>query len=152
VGATIAEKSLVVPAGVADRWREAGPFLSLPANLPIRPRQPFRLPVAAPDFDGNGERYVVEALRSSWVSPTGSFATRFEREFAEACGTRVAIPVSNGTVALHLALLALDVRPGDEVIAPSLTFVSTANACVHAGTRRFSRTWSRRPGVSIPAA
>lgn len=91
------------------------------------------LPVAAPDLGGNEERYVVDAIRSSWISSTGPYVERFEREFAEFAGTRAAVSVANGTVALHLALLALEVQPGDEVIVPSLTFVATANAVRYVG-------------------
>lgn len=89
--------------------------------------------VAKPDLSGNEERYVVEAIRSSWISSTGLFVTRFEREYAELCGTRAAIGVCNGTIALHLALLGLGVRPGDEVLVPSLTFIATANAVRYVG-------------------
>lgn len=92
-----------------------------------------RLPVAAPDLGGNEERYVVDAIRSSWISSTGPYVDRFEREFAELAGMRAAIAVSNGTVAIHLALLALDAGPGDEVIVPSLTYIATANAVRYVG-------------------
>src|SRR3990172_5886206 len=93
----------------------------------------IRIPVAAPDLSGNEEKYLVDALRSSWISSTGPYIGRFEKEFAGACGTRSAIGVCNGTVALHLALLGLDVRPGDEVLVPSLTFIATANAVRYVG-------------------
>lgn len=92
-----------------------------------------KIPVAAADLSGNEEKYAVEAIRSSWISSTGPFIQRFEEEFAAICGTRAAIGVCNGTVALHLALLALDVRPGDEVLVPSLTYIATANACRYVG-------------------
>ncbi len=92
-----------------------------------------RIPVAIPDLSGNEEKYVVDAIRSTWISSTGPYIQRFEREFAELCGTNTAISVSNGTVALHLALLALDVRPGDEVLVPSLTYIATANAVRYVG-------------------
>jgi perosamine synthetase len=92
-----------------------------------------RIPVASADLSGNEEQYVVEAVRSSWVSSTGPFVQRFEEEFARLCGTRTAIAVCNGTVALHLALLGLDVRPGDEVLVPSLTYIATANAVRYVG-------------------
>lgn len=92
-----------------------------------------RIPVCSTDLTGNEEKYAVDAIRSSWISSTGPYVQRFEKEFAELCGTRAAIGVSNGTVALHLALLALDVRPGDEVLIPSLTYVATANACRYVG-------------------
>jgi perosamine synthetase len=87
-----------------------------------------RIPVAMPDLSGNEEKYVVDAIRSTWISSTGPYIQRFEKEFAELCGTKTAICVSNGTVALHLALLAWDVGPGDEVLIPSLTYIATANA------------------------
>ena len=92
-----------------------------------------RIPVAAPDLDGNEERYVLEALRSSWISSAGPFVSRFEKEMAEACGTRAAIGAANGTLALHLALLTMDLRPGDEVLVPSLTYIATANAVRYCG-------------------
>lgn len=91
------------------------------------------IPVAFPDLTGNEERYAVDAIRTSWISSTGPYITRFEKEFAELCGSRTAISVCNGTVALHLALLALDVRRGDEVIVPSLTYVATANVVRYVG-------------------
>lgn len=89
--------------------------------------------VSAPDLSGNEEAYVVEAIRSSWISSSGRFLERFETDFAAACGSATALGVCNGTVALHLALLALDVRPGDEVLVPSLTYVATANAVRYVG-------------------
>lgn len=92
-----------------------------------------RIPVSAPDLTGNEEQYAVDAIRSSWISSTGVYVDRFEREFAEACGTRSAIAVANGTIALHLALLALGVRPGDEVLVPALTYVATANVVRYVG-------------------
>ncbi len=110
-----------------------------------------RIPVAVPDLSGNEEKYAVEAIRSSWISSTGPFVHRFEKEFAELCGTRAAISVCNGTVALHLALLALDVRPGDEVLVPSLTYVATANAVRYVGAEPVfvdvdPGTWCMDPG------
>lgn len=92
-----------------------------------------RIPVSAPDLSGNEEKYVIEAIRSSWISSSGAYVDRFERDFASLCGTRSAISVCNGTAALHLCLLALDVRPGDEVLVPSLTYISTANAVRYVG-------------------
>lgn len=87
-----------------------------------------RIRIAAPDLTGNEEAYVVEAVRSGWVSSTGAFIERFEQEFAGCCGTRHAVACSSGTTALHLALATLGVGRGDEVIVPATTFVATANA------------------------
>jgi perosamine synthetase len=92
-----------------------------------------RIPVAEPDLGGNEEKYVLEAVRSSWISSTGPYVKRFEQEFAALCGSRGALSVVNGTMALHLALLTVDLRPGDEVLVPSLTYVATANAVRYCG-------------------
>jgi perosamine synthetase len=86
-----------------------------------------------PDLTGNEEKYVVEAIRSSWISSAGPFIQRFEEEFAAACETEASLALANGTVALHLAMLALNVGPGDEVIVPSLTYIATANAVRYVG-------------------
>jgi len=91
------------------------------------------IPVARPDLRGNEEKYVLDAIQTSWISSTGPYINRFEKEFAGLCGTRTSIAVCNGTVALHLALLTLDVRPGDEVVVPSLTYIATANAVRYVG-------------------
>jgi perosamine synthetase len=109
-----------------------------------------RIPLSIPDLSGNEEDYVVQAVRSTWISSTGDFVTRFEREYAEFAGTRYAIAVSNGTVALHLALLGLDIGPGDEVLIPSLTYVATANAVRYVGAEPVfvdvdPRTWCIDP-------
>jgi perosamine synthetase len=92
-----------------------------------------RIPLAVPDLSGNELEYVTDAIRSSWISSTGAYVERFEEEFARLCGTRTALSVCNGTAALHLALLALEAGPGDEVIVPSLTYIATANAVRYAG-------------------
>jgi perosamine synthetase len=97
----------------------------LPANTII--------PVASADLSGREEEYAVDAIRSSWISSTGPYINKFEEEFARLCAATSAIGVCNGTVALHLALLTLDVRPGDEVIVPSLTYIATANAVRYVG-------------------
>ncbi len=114
------------------------------------------IPVAAADLGGNEEQYVVDAIRSTWISSTGVYIGRFESEFAKLCGTRAAIGVCNGTVALHLALLGLDVRPGDEVLVPSLTYIATANACRYVGAEPVfvdvdPETWCIDPGKLEPA-
>ncbi|MEQ1828750.1 MAG: DegT/DnrJ/EryC1/StrS family aminotransferase [Pirellula sp.] len=91
------------------------------------------IPVASADVTEIEEAYVTQAIRSSWISSTGPFIDRFESEFAELCGTRYALSCSNGTTALHLALLGLGLRPGDEVIVPSMTYIATANAVRYCG-------------------
>jgi perosamine synthetase len=92
-----------------------------------------RFPVLEPTIGDLEAEYVLEAVRSGWVSSIGPFVERFEREFAAFCGVPHCVAVANGTVALHLALVAADVGPGDEVLVPDLTFAATAAAVRHAG-------------------
>jgi perosamine synthetase len=91
------------------------------------------LPVYRPDVSGRELEYVQRCIETGWVSSLGEFVDRFEAEFAEYCGADHAVAVTNGTIALQLAVLVLGLEAGDEVIIPSLTFVATANAVVHAG-------------------
>jgi len=91
------------------------------------------IPVAAPVLAGNEKTYVMDCLESTWISSTGKYVTKFEEAFAKFCEVEHAVSCSNGTTALHLALLALGVGPGDEVIVPTLTFVATANAVTYCG-------------------
>lgn len=89
--------------------------------------------VARPDMTHHEFRSVLEAFISSWISSKGPYVEKFEGEFRAFVGTRHGIAVSNGTVALHLALVALEVGPGDEVIVPDLTFAATINAVLYCG-------------------
>ncbi|HEY8172214.1 MAG TPA: aminotransferase class I/II-fold pyridoxal phosphate-dependent enzyme, partial [Dehalococcoidia bacterium] len=92
-----------------------------------------KIPVAEPIIGDLELEYVSDAVRSGWVSSLGEYITRFEDGIAGICGARHAVAVSNGTSALHLALVALGVGPGDEVIVPALTFIATANAVRYTG-------------------
>lgn len=91
------------------------------------------IPVSKPDLSGNESAYVTDCVASSWISSAGAYLTRFEEEFAAFCGTRHAVATNNGTTALHLALLAVGVRPGDEVVVPTLTYIASANAVTYCG-------------------
>ncbi|MGH8218260.1 MAG: DegT/DnrJ/EryC1/StrS family aminotransferase [Steroidobacteraceae bacterium] len=109
------------------------------------------IPIAAPDLDEGEERYVVDAIRSSWISSSGHYVRTFEARFAEACNVKLAASIVNGTAALHLAVEALGLKPGDEVIVPALTYVATANAVRYAqGVPVFvdvdPATWCIDPG------
>ena len=86
-----------------------------------------------PCFAGNEWHYLKDCLDSGWVSSVGAYVDRFEAELAALTGAGHAVAAVNGTAALHLCLLLAGVRPGDEVIVPSLTFVGTANAVAHCG-------------------
>lgn len=91
------------------------------------------IPVCEPYFDHNELDLVTDAVRSGWVSSTGGYIQKFESEFSRYCDTNFGISTFNGTVALHLALAALGIGPGDEVIVPSMTFVASANAVAYTG-------------------
>lgn len=86
-----------------------------------------------PVFAGNEKKYLTECVDSGFVSSVGAFVTAFEESVRDFVGAQHAVAVVNGTAALHLALLAVGVRPGDEVIVPAMSFVATANALSHAG-------------------
>jgi len=86
-----------------------------------------------PVFAGNEREYVIDCIETGYVSSVGTFVTRFEEELAYYVGASHAVAVVNGTSALHLALVAVGVKPGDEVIVPALSFVATASAVALAG-------------------
>lgn len=93
----------------------------------------MKIPVYQPDLSGNEKKYVNECLDTTWISSKGKFVTEFETCFANYVGIEHAISVSNGTVALHLALLALDIHDGDEVIVPTFTYIASVNAISYTG-------------------
>ncbi len=93
----------------------------------------MRYPVAKPDLSGNELAYVTHAVQSSWVSSQGEFVDKLENSIREFLGVDDVMVCSNGTVALHLAMLGLDIGPGDEVIVPTLTYVASANAVTYTG-------------------
>lgn len=88
--------------------------------------------MAAPDLNGHEAEYVASVLKSTRLSH-GPYVQQFEQAWAAYCGTRHAVATASGTTALHLALLALGVQPGDEVIVPALTYVATAAAVRYCG-------------------
>ena len=88
--------------------------------------------MAKPSFDAREENLLLDTLRSGWVTQ-GPRVAEFERAFAARVGAAEAVAVSNGTTALFLALHALGIGQGDEVIVPSLSFIATANAVIHCG-------------------
>ncbi len=91
------------------------------------------IPVYQPSLNGNEKAYVMDCLDSSWISSKGKYINQFEASLAEYVGVKHAASVSNGTVALHLALIALGIGPGDEVIVPTLTYIASVNAIVYTG-------------------
>lgn len=92
-----------------------------------------QIPVAAPQLDGNELAYVTDCIKTSWISSQGKYVREFENIFKERIQLPNALAVSNGTVALHLALVALGIGKGDEVIVPNLTFAASVNAIIYTG-------------------
>ena len=80
-----------------------------------------RISVAQPKLDGNERKYVLDCNDTSWISSNGKYISEFEAAFARFCGVKHAVAANNGTTALHLALVALDLKPGDEVIIPTVS-------------------------------
>jgi len=87
----------------------------------------YKIPLFDLNFDEREEKAIIETLRSKWIS-TGPKTSEFENLFAEKLKVKYAVALSNCTVALHLSMILADIRPGDEIICPSLTFVATVNA------------------------
>ena len=92
----------------------------------------YSINVYEPDLSGNEAKYLHECIESGWISSRGKFVEQFERVFEKFVGMP-STTVSNGTTALHLALWALGIQSGDEVIVPSLTYIATANAVKYMG-------------------
>ena len=114
------------------------------------PNGNFRISVLKPSLKGNELNYVTDCIESNWISSQGKYVTKFEKAFEEAHPGTYAIAVSNGTVALHLGLIALGVKPEDEVIVPNLTFAASANAVINAGAKPVfceidRKTWCIQP-------
>ena len=91
------------------------------------------IPVCEPTLDGNEIKYVNEAVSSGWISSSGKYVGMFESAFSDYCGCSYGVAVCNGTMALHLALRALGIGKGDEVIIPAFTMIATAFAVCYTG-------------------
>ena len=104
------------------------------------------IPLYQPFMAGNEKAYVNQCLDSTWISSKGSFIEKFERRFADRINAAAAVSVCNGTVAIHLALAALGIGPGDEVIVPTLTYIASVNTIAQTGATpvfvdSIERTW-----------
>jgi len=107
---------------------EAGEFVDL-----VTPSRYHHIPLIQPVFDGNELEYVTECIRTGWISSQGKYVNLFEEIFSKYVGCPNALAVSNGTVAIHLALVTLGIGPGDEVLGPDLTFAAPVNAVLYVG-------------------
>ena len=100
---------------------------------PGTPAPPGTIPLSVPEIHGNEWKYIKDCLDTNWVSSVGSYVDRFEQMLAEYIGAKNAIATVNGTSAIHIALLVAGVRPDDEVLVSSLTFIAPANAIRYVG-------------------
>jgi len=101
---------------------------NIPVGVP-----PTLIPVYQPDLSGNERRYVLDCVESGWISSIGKYTSRFEQMLFDYTGIAHGAAVSNGTVALHLALHCLDIGPGDEVIVPTFTYIASVNTITQTG-------------------
>jgi perosamine synthetase len=107
---------------------------------------PIRIPLSAPAIAGNEWKYVKQCLDTAWLSSSGSFVKEFEQKMAAWTGATHAVALSSGTAALHLMLMLAEVKAGDYVILPNLTFAASANAIRYVGAEPLfidvdSETW-----------
>ncbi len=115
----------------------------MPTQLPLLPyleaetsqRPADFIPVYTPWLGDREAEYVLEAVQSGWISSLGKYVVQFEEEFSRFCGAKCGVATSNGTTALHLAMHALGIGPGDEVIVPALSFVASANTVAYTGAK-----------------
>lgn len=111
-----------------------------------------RIPVYQPQLAGNERRYVLDCLDTNWISSKGKYVSQFEQAFADYVGVKHAVSVCNGTVAVHLALLALGLGPGDEVIVPTFTYIASVNPIRYLGATPVfvdsrSDSWQAEPNA-----
>lgn len=92
-----------------------------------------RISVAEPKLSGKEREYVLDCIDTTWISSAGKYIAAFEQAFAQFCGVKHAVATNNGTTALHLALVAMGLQPGDEVLVPTVTYIATANAVRYCG-------------------
>jgi perosamine synthetase len=93
----------------------------------------YRIPLSVPSLKGNELQYIKECIDTEWVSSAGKYVTLFEEKIAEYTGAKHAVACVNGTSALQVSLRLAGVVPGDEVIAPTLTFIAPINAISYNG-------------------
>ncbi len=91
--------------------------------------------VCEPSLIGNESKYVNDCLKTNWISSAGKYIELFEDGFAKFCGTKYGIATCNGTVSIHLALEALNIGPGDEVIVPDFTMIASVNSILYTGAK-----------------
>lgn len=110
------------------------------------------IPVCEPVLDGREMDYVMDCLQTNWISSAGKYITEFEKKFSAYCDMPYGVACSSGTTAIHLALEAMGVGPGDEVIIPDFTLIVSANMVMLTGARPVlvdvdPKTWCIDPNL-----
>ena len=95
----------------------------------------MKIPVCEPLLGKNELKYVEDCIKTGWISSKGKYIDDFEKKFSAFCGVKHGITTTSGTTAIHLALAALGIKTGDEVIIPDFTMIATANPVVHLGAK-----------------
>lgn len=95
----------------------------------------IKIPLYQPYLSGNEKKYVNQCLDSTWISSKGEFVQLFEKKFSEYTGIKYSTTICNGTAALHAALLAVGIMPGDEVIVPTFTYIASVNSITYCGAK-----------------
>jgi len=108
------------------------------------------IPVCEPVMNGRELKYVMDCVETNWISSAGKYITLFEEKFSQYCNVPYGVACSTGTTALHLALVALGLGPGDEVIIPDFTLIVSANTVILTGAKPVlvdvdRRTWCIDP-------
>ncbi|MDM8529343.1 DegT/DnrJ/EryC1/StrS family aminotransferase [Anaerolineales bacterium HSG24] len=93
------------------------------------------IPVCEPTLGGREAEYLMDCVESNWISSAGKYIPQFEQRFAAEAGVKYGVACLNGTIAIHLALAALDLQPDDEVILPTFTMIATINAVTYVGAK-----------------
>ncbi|NTU69705.1 DegT/DnrJ/EryC1/StrS family aminotransferase [bacterium] len=93
------------------------------------------IPVYKPSIGKKELEYVTDAVKSTWISSRGKYLDRFEKDFAKFCGAKYSVATCNGTVSIHLALEALGIGKGDEVIVPTFTYIASVNSITYTGAK-----------------
>jgi perosamine synthetase len=119
-------------AAIAEAPAEVAARICRAVESVLGPAEQF-IPLHEPEFTGSERAYVNECVETGWVSTAGAFVGKFEQMVADFLGVKHAVAVVNGTAALHLSLQLAGVKPGEEVIAPTLSFAATAAAIAHCG-------------------
>lgn len=111
-----------------------------------------KIPVCEPLYLGKEREYAADAVQSGWIGSSGRFLKEFETKFSAYCGVKYGISTTSGTTALHLALRAIDIRPGDEVVMPDFTMAAVLFSVLYCGARPVfvdaeSDTWNMDPSA-----